>query len=83
MEFKNDRITSGPEESSDIVSSAANLEKPYKTKIRMISDSFDPEDETPAEEIIDLEQLSESELEKLSEDIPEARLELLYRALAK
>jgi hypothetical protein len=58
-------------------------EKPYQTKIRAISDSFNPGDTAPAEEIIDLEQLSESELEKLSEDIPEARLELLYRALAK
>ena len=58
-------------------------EKPYQTKIRTISDSFDPEDPTPSEEIIDLEQLSDSELEKLVEEIPEAGLELIYRELAK
>jgi len=58
-------------------------EKPYQTKIRTISDSFDPNDPTPAEEIIDLELLSVSELEKLVEDIPEAGLELLYRSLTK
>lgn len=58
-------------------------EKPYQTKIRTISDSFDPKDPTPSEEIIDLEQLSDSELEKLVEEIPEAGLELIYRELAK
>lgn len=58
-------------------------EKPYQTKIRSISDSFDPEDPTPSEEVIDLELLSEAELEALADDIPEAGLELLYRSLTK
>lgn len=49
----------------------------------MISDSFIEGDPTPTEEIIDLELLSDEELEKLALDISEARLELVWRAFAK
>jgi hypothetical protein len=82
MEFKNDRITSDPEESRDIVSSAAKPEKTYETKIRVIYDSF-IEGEPPVVEIIDLEKLSEEELEVMAKESLEARLELIYRSFER
>jgi hypothetical protein len=54
-------------------------ERNYQTIIKTIYDPF-VEGEPPIVEIIDLTKLNEKELEKLSVDYMEARLELIYRS---
>lgn len=57
-------------------------EKTYETKISVIYDSF-IEGEPPIVEIIDLEKLSDKELEELASEYREAGLELIYRSFQR
>lgn len=57
------------------------FKRPYDTIITMIGDSF-IEGQKPTEKVIDLTKVSDEELAKLSEMIPEAAFEQLWRAMS-
>lgn len=55
-------------------------ERPYNTVITLIGDTFE-EGEKPVEKVIDLTEVSDSELETLSKTFNEAFYEILWRNL--